>query len=68
MMDGVKNSRFFVLYLTQCIFSRPFCKKEIRMVSVVDDFPILAHVLPHKQPGGPGDSSTGGSRLSCTLW
>ena len=30
MMEGVAGARFFVLLLTQCIFSRWFCKLEIR--------------------------------------
>ena len=30
MMAGVAGARFFVLLLTQCIFSRWFCKLEIR--------------------------------------
>ena len=29
MLDGVVSSSFFVLYLTQCYFSRWFCKKEV---------------------------------------
>lgn len=30
MEDGVINSRFFVLYLTECVFSRYFCQLEIK--------------------------------------
>ena len=30
MMEGVDTAAYFVLFLSQCIFSRWFCKKEIR--------------------------------------
>lgn len=33
MKSGVLHSSFFLLYLTQCVFSRYFCKMEIRTVS-----------------------------------
>ena len=29
-LAGVRNSRHFVLFMSQCLFARPFCKKEIR--------------------------------------
>lgn len=28
--SGVEHSRFFVLFLSQCVFARGYCKKEIR--------------------------------------
>jgi hypothetical protein len=32
MEDGVVRSRFFLLYLTECVFSRWFCQLEIEKV------------------------------------
>lgn len=32
MEQGVETSQYFVLYLTECVFSRWFCKKEIEKV------------------------------------
>lgn len=35
MQDGVLHSQYFVLYLTEGVFARYFCKVEIRMVSAL---------------------------------